>query len=327
MIYNDTLQKRFVTGRYTSVFLSVAALLLWLAGLVFQAGDNVYSVLDPYASPVLHGWAGRLFSFILYVVVAYILNSLVVLESSTPWLAGLFLWVASSLFLIHADFILAFSTLLFTIATVLLFSCYRPQGVERRIYTAFMLLACVTLLFPQALYVFPLFAIYLVMVRMLTVRHTLAALLGVITPYWILFGTVYLVPSLSFLTLPFDTGLSGLFSGYYFHADIQVPLQLFMVLEFVILSVAILLFFVTSSPANPVMRNMLIYIMISNLAMWVLSWFSNICMEVFLAWRLPGFALLSAYIFTVRRTKLLNMFFVIFNITLLVIAALGIWNG
>ncbi len=327
MIYNDTFQSRFVTGRYTSVFLSVAALFLWIIGSIFYSNDVSFVSLYQAEIDSLPYGVGLFLSFLLYVAIAYILNSLVILESNTPWLAGFFLWLTAPLFVIHSDVILSLSTLLSVMATVLLLSCYQPQNVERRIYTAYLVQSCVTLLFPQAMCMFLLFAIYLIIVRALTFRRLFAAFLGVVTPYWLLFGTIYIIPSFSFLSQPFEMGLSGLLGGFSFDFSLPVALLLFMAFEFLVMTMAVLLFGFTSSPANPIMRDMLKYIMIGNFVMWVLSWFANTVSEVFLAWRMPGFAILSAYVFTVRYTKPLNIFFVIFNIVLLIVAALGIWNG
>ena len=105
-----------------------------------------------------------------------------------------------------------------------------------------------------------------------------------------------------------------------------LPFMLSMAVEAVVLLSAAVVFAGSTSPAKPLMRRMLLFVICANICLWILSWFVNGSIEVLLAWRLHGFAISVAYIFSLRFNKLYNIAFWIFNIMCIAIAAVfGVW--
>lgn len=314
----------FVTGRYTTILLSVMSLLLWVVG-AFVSCPAKCSYLNGLLMSSVGEYGCRVISLLLCVAVAFITGAFVILEERTPWLAGLFLFLCSILFPLQENVAVAASTLLLMVAVTFLLSCYPQEGIQRRIYTVFFIYSLAVLMVPQFIYLAPLFILYPIMTGVLGIKSILSLLLGVVTPFWLFYGFTWVFPSLSVARIPFEHGLQLIsFAG---GNGTSQPLLLFIVAELFIMLPAAFLFFTTSSPAKPLMRKMLAFFMLANMYMWLLQWVCRGDSSLLLAWRLPGFAIMAAYLFTVRITKLSNIYFVLIFITWLFVAALGIWNG
>lgn len=317
----------FVAGRYTAKILPVVALLLWLSGvLIGGTSENVTYSTPFFGLSFPTGLLGSLCSIPLYLAVAYTLNTLVVLESRTPWLASLFLCLSSICFFLHGNLLLAFSLLLFMFSITALSTCDACDGVERRVCAIFLLLAFSILMFPQFLSLVPIFFIYLFITRIFRIKTFFAALLGFVTPLWLLFGTEYVFPELAIITTPICRGVADFFAVRQGNPPTMAQL-LFIIVELLLMIQSIYFLLVTSNPAKPVMRRMLSLFVITNIYLWIVSLFFLRDFSMFLAWRLPGMALMYAYVVTVKVSKLSNIYFVILNMLLLTIAFLGLWNG
>ncbi len=317
----------FVTGRYTAISLLVASLLLWLLGLFFSVDEVVTSGQLIFSGlSISAGWVGYLLSFPIFVLVAYILNSLVILETRTPWLASLFLYLLSMNFYLHGNIQLAISLLFFIFSITMLSTCIVYDGVERRVYSIFLLIASSALIFPQFIYLIPIFFLYLFIAEIFKIKTLFAALLGFVTPFWLLFGSEYIYPKLNFITRYFISGVSELFV-LHSNCSLTIAQILFMSIEMMLIIQSVWLLVATSNPAKPVMRRMLSLFVITNIYLWTLSWFVAHNYDMFLMWRLPGTALMLAYVITVKITKLSNIYFVILNVLLLLVAFFGLWNG
>lgn len=72
--------------------------------------------------------------------------------------------------------------------TVLLFSCFADVDSTRRIFIMFFGLSLLALVQYAALFYVPLLVLGLVQMRVFSLRSSIAALLGLLAPHWILFG-------------------------------------------------------------------------------------------------------------------------------------------
>lgn len=325
MIYNNSnsFQKRFVTGRFTLTMLLVGATLLWIIGVLGQVtlGDAPTRSLLTLTLPV---WLEGLLSFGLYVATAFILNSFVIIEGRTPWLGGLFMWLTACLISLQCNVVMALSVLVFVLLIALLMACYPRGNIQRWVYSVFLLLSLSSLFMPQYVYMFPLAIIYIAMSGLLGVRNILAALLGVLTPLWFLYGFMTLFPDLA---LPGGSLLDALYSVLQFSfAMPPLPMLLLMAVEAVVLLSAAVVFVGSSSPAKPLMRRMLLFIICANVYLWLLAWFAIDSVELLTSWRLAGLAIIVAYIFSLRFNRLYNISFWIFNIMWIAAAAVfDVW--
>ena len=324
MIYNsNSLQRLFITGRFTLTFLLAGAFLLWVASWLW---DNTevwnYSLPLPFVLPV---WLERVVSFALYMGVALILNSFIIIEGRTPWLGGIMVWFTGLFISLQSDMAVPLSLLMSIVTLSILFSCHGSNGVERRIFVAFMSLGVCSLLFPQFAYMPPLFFLYLAMISVMSARGVMAAFLGAITPYWLYLGTT-LVFSL------YDTAWSHIVAGWNHISaidfiDFSISETALYVLEIVIMIISTILFAEGYNPTKPLMRKTLKFFMLMNLYLLIIAVFKAQDNDMLMAWRLPGLAVMSAYIYSYKVTKLFNIYFVVLNIWWLMVAILKLWNG
>lgn len=324
MTYNgNSPQKIFITGRYTLAFLLAGAFLLWLFGWFVEIEGPIRSQLSIFY--VDSDWLGRLLSFAMYVVVALILNSFVIIEGRTPWLGGIMMWLTGILFVIHDNVTLSLSLFMLVIALSCLFSCYQREGIERRLFAAFVSLGTCFIILPQFIYVAPLFLLYPLMTSTIGFKGGFASLLGLFTPFWLYFGFM-----LAFSQ--FDMAQQTFFSRWnhiipFTFLELSAYNMTLLVIELSVMISATVLFMSNMTPAKPLMRKMFFFFILMNFYLWVVSIVKYQDSELLLVWRLPGLAVMMAYIFSLRITKLSNIYFVLLNVMTVVLALLGLWNG
>ncbi len=78
---------------------------------------------------------------------------------------------------------------LFLISTALLFSCYDRPERRRPVFMIFTILSLASLFQYGYMFFIPIFIIGLVQMKIFSLKTLVAALLGIITPQWILFGS------------------------------------------------------------------------------------------------------------------------------------------
>ncbi len=320
MIYSgNSLRKRFVSGRYTLIFLLGGATLLWLAGALTGLSAAV-------VRPILlanYAWMDSVVSLLLFAGAALVLNSFVIIEGRNSWLGGLVVWLAG-LFCNVQEVSVSLSTLLLMLLLTVLFNCYPRDGVQRWLYAAFALLGFCSLLQPQLLYLIPLFFVYISLVSVLNVRGMAASLLGLATSFWLLWVMVYVFPQSSVIANPLLSGLERM-SQFEFLLPVLSDIILLSA-EVLVMLPAVVVFAGSASPAKPLMRKVFSFFMVMNFYLWVLSWLRGSDFDMLLAWRLPGIALMMGYLFTVGKNKLSNIYFVFINIIWIIVALLGIWR-
>lgn len=312
-----------MTGRYTLAFLLVGAFMLWLS--CWLAGYESIANCQLAVFHIDSEWLRRLFSFSLYMVVALILNSFVIIEGRTPWLGGIMMWLTGLLFFLHDDLTLSLSLFMLVISVSLLFSCYQHEGVERHLFMAFMSLGTCFLILPQFIYMTPLFLLYPLMASTISFKGLMASLLGVFTPFWLYFGFM-----LAFSQ--FDAAQQAFLLRWNFvcpmtFIELSVYNMTLLLIEFSVMITAVVMFMRYSSPAKPLMRKMLLFFILMNLYLWGISMIKYQDFDLLTVWRLPGLAVMITYVFSFRITKPSNICFVLLNVMLVVLALLGLWNG
>lgn len=316
------LQTRFVSGRYTLYLLLGTALLLWGVGAIFfPSSDDLVALIWPAA---VSYQVVRVVSFLVYVATAFIINSFVIIKGRTPWLGGLFMLLTGLFPAVQASLLSAISVLMFVTGLVTLFALYQRNGLPRLVFSAFALLSVCSLAIPQFLYMLPLYYVYMGMQSVLGIRGFLASLLGIITPYWFLFAVTYLLPIQGIAIQDFLYNVARLFEY------LPIELSLFNValfaVELLVMVPCALVLARSSTPAKPLMRRMLAFFIVMNFFLCIVSFFRYSDFWLLFAWRMPGLAMMMAYIYTVRITKLSNICFVVLNIFWISVAVLGLWS-
>ena len=308
MIYNrKTVQGNFVSGLYTPILLFTVSVVVWLV-CTFLPLNRECTIYPCAIDPV--GYYALSFVSLLFVLLAsLILNGINIFERRVRWLPALSMWLAAISFLLCSNFMLALGMLLFVLSFFIIMSPRQYASVERLIYSVFALVALSSLLLPQFIFFLPLYIIYLSISNMLGIRGMLASLLGLATPYWLAFGLAYVYPAANVLLLPFYSGVAELFVVPSFHfGHLQAMLCL---CEVPVLLPAIFLFATTSVPAKPVLRRRLLLFIIANICFLLLSSVEGNLGSLACACSVPGVAVMAAYIFSFKITRLSNIYFII----------------
>lgn len=134
----------------------------------------------------------------IYAIAAGLLalnRSFNILRHMTSMWATMFLVLQCSIPGIDANFSAAsMLTLVFYTATALLYGCYDRPTRKRPIFMIFALLSAGSLFQYAYMFYIPVFIVGMIQMKVMDFKGFLAALLGVITPPWILIGTGILTP-------------------------------------------------------------------------------------------------------------------------------------
>ena len=321
MTYRNSLQGRFVATGYPAVGMFVVSLFLWalsaVRGVSWGCTLPVFWELGDIAS--------RAISFSAYVVVAFVLGNMYLFERRVQWLPALFMWLTAVLPFVQPCYMSALSLLLFLFSVALLLECGREAEPVRVIYGAFALLAFSSLLSAQLVLLLPLFVVYQFVARVASARGLAAALLGVLTPFWLLGGVIYVYPSLGVLLLPAKLCFTRLVP----FTELCLPPLLYAVLaiEVVVTVVTAYIYATSSYPAKPLLRKRLLFLLLLNVYLLLLTFvFPQECL-LFLVWRMPGVAVMASYAFSMKVTKVSNIYFVSLNVAWLLVAFVCLWIG
>ena len=325
MTYKNSLQGRFVGSVTLVIVMFVASLLLWGAGALLGICSATPTLLSAAGFDYVGDFVARFLSLLALLSAALVLNHIHLFERRVHWLSPLFIWVASVLMFIHVDYISSLSVLLLVLSLAQLFTCVQETGQERAIFGAFAVLSFSSLFLLQFICLLPLFVLYLFMARVSRARNLLAALLGAVTPWWLLLGLYYVFPSLEILLLPARVCYEILITAA--SLSFSLPLLVVTGMELLVMVVAVGCFAVSSSPAKPLLRRRLLFIMLLNIYLMVLSFLLPQDYLLLLMWRLPGVAVMLSYTLSMRVTRISNLYFIFLNIVWLSIAIICLWIG
>lgn len=303
-------------GRRTSLVLQLLSVAAWVAG---------YFLLTPGNSAQ---WSGeplwQILAFACYAAAALFVNGLHLFERRVHWLAAVYMWLVALSLHVHGNMLYALSSLLFVVSLTLLFACVQADDTKRSLYSAFAMVGLSAFLTPMHLYLLPLFVVYMFIANIFSIKNFVAALLGVFTPFWLFFGTVYVFPETAVALTYFNEGIGQLL--VFGFAEPSPLLLAVSVLELMLLLPAVVIFAGSSSPAKPLLRRRLQLIMVLNFSLLLLSWIVRGSFGLFYMWCLPGVAILGSYLFTVKISRAMNVYFALVNILWILIAAYSLWK-
>ena len=317
------MQGRFVSGKHTPVILLLLSLVAWVVGVFAVPAVQVqeWAAIDLCSTGSL---MANVMSLTCYVLSAFMLSSLYLSERRIHWLTALYIWIVSLSLFAHSNMVWAVSALLFMVLLTMLFMCQPSSRIEGSLFVAFALLGVASLLLPQFLLLIPLGVVYMLSVNIMSLKSFFAALLGFAAPFWLVYGTVYVYPAAEIILHPFNEGIGGLLT---LSVAEPRPIRLLLTLmELGIILPAAVLFVGSSVPGKPLLRRRLSFVMLASVWMLILSWLYEEYFGLFYMWRIPLTAIIASYLFTLKVTKVTNIYFVFINILWLAVAALSIWQ-
>ncbi len=304
MIYNKSLQARFISGRLTPIWLFTASLLVWGLGVLVDACIGTELTFKGYFTPLL-------LSLFCYIAATAILDVSYLFERRVRWLSAMFMWLTAVSFSMHDTGTEALAVLLLAIIVYKLFKCKQGEEAYYGLYSVFSIVGCAYMIFPQFLLLLPIFAIYASIALMTGIRGIFAILLGFFTPYLIISGTNYIFPEI------IPDFLSGNNIEQLLTLSITVPTMVqfvAMILHIAILIPFAVIFFNSPVPGKPYLRRRLTFLIYLNILLLTLTLFYNKDFSLFYTMSLPSIAVMMGYIFTIKISKPMNWFFIIINI-------------
>ena len=262
-------------------------------------------------------------SVLMYVLAALLLSRQTFFDRAVKWKGALYLWFVALSTFANGNAAVAFAALLFLLSfVVLLFAQYGTDTVAP-LFTSFMLLGVLSFVAPHSLYFLPLYLLFCSMTNTLSVRGVAASLLGLLTPFWLVMGTAYVLPGVNVITESFLAALPAIFDVEF--PSFSLPNMLLLIFELSVLLPAMFLFVGGTSPAKPLLRRRLSFITVAAVYLLLLCTIVSGGAQFFYACQLPFVAILASYVLARKETKLLNIYFVILNVLMIAIATSPLW--
>lgn len=311
----------FANGRYTSTVLFVLSMLVLAATYWLPASvDALWQPQHPY---FMSGAVSRMLSVLMYIPAALLLSRQTFFDRAVKWKGALYLWFVALSTFANGNATVAFAALFFLLSfVVLLFTQYATNTVGL-LYTSFMLLGLLSFIVPHSLYFLPLYLLFCSMTNTLSVRGVAASLLGLLTPFWLVMGTAYVLPGVNVITESFMAALPAIFNVEF--PSFSLPNMLLLIFELSVLLPAMFLFVGGTSPAKPLLRRRLSFITVAAVYLLLLCTIVSGGAQFFYACQLPFVAILASYVLARKETKLLNIYFVILNVLMIAIATSPLW--
>ncbi|MBR2319075.1 MAG: hypothetical protein IKA52_05330 [Bacteroidaceae bacterium] len=319
MTYSKSLQGRFVSSRFTPLVLLGVSVLIWLVATLFGRPVNDVSLFGLQLGNVV----SRCITFACFVVATAMLSSWHLFDRRIRWLLPLVFFLPSASLSVHGCVEQAFSLLFLLVVIYRLFYC--SQGADNRyaLFAAFVIFGIAMMLFPPFILLLLPLVLYIIMMSLAGVRELMSILLGLLTPYWFLFGIDYIFPGIS--------GLGELFFApfvYLCSATFRLPpLQNILVVaaELLVLVPFVVLFANSSTPAKPLLRKRLHFFALLEAYLLALSLLYSHDFLFYYIWSIPFTGIMLAYIFSLNITKFTRFYFVVINIVWITVASSEIW--
>lgn len=322
MTYNRTLHGRFVSGRYTPVILVVMSSLLMLSAIWFP-GLAASEIMQPSEPSFLGSAVSRILSAMLFALAAFVISRQTFFDRRANWKGALYLWLVAISLFANGNIVIALVSLLYVLSLALLFACQHSVAPVGQLFASFMLLGILALVTPFSLYLIPLHIAFIFFANIFSFRNIAASILGLATPFWLVMGSAYVFPQVGELSRAFTDGLPLL--SVFSAPEYSTFSLLVLVLVILLLFPAAVTFVGSPLPSKPLLRRRLSYIIVTNIYLLLLSCFVVGGGALFYFLMLPGLAVTASYIFSMKVTRLSNLFFIIVNVIMLAIATHTLW--
>ena len=308
LTYSRTLQRRFVSGRHTSLVLLLLSVAVWCIGL-FMNSRPEYICWPGYSFSLPGEIISVAVPLLCYVAVGFVLVSFHLHESRIHWLVPLYLFVVAVSMTIHYDVVASVSTLLFMLLMRELLASQQGEDVAGSLFTSFALSGLLSFLLPQFLSLLPMLLVYVFIANMTGIKNFMAAILGLLLPFWLFFGAMYVWPGIAVVIPSWGSFVASMdLAGA---VDITPSRLILLITELMVMLPAFVVFARSSVPSKPQVRRKFLFVMVVNIWLLLLSCVSASNFELLYAWRVPGIAVMASYLFSFRATRFSNVYFIL----------------
>lgn len=178
------------TGRFTLPVVTLLCLILWaLTG-------NDWSDLGSMAAIAITGY------LMIEANTAFTL-----IRTRSTFQVSIYFYLTTALFFLHPFEWINLLPLIFLMIVYQLFLSYESHTATTPIFHAFFFTSVGSIIFPQIIYFVPLFLGGMISFRSISFKSISAGLLGLLTPYWLLFGYAFVFGKMSLFTTPLQESI------------------------------------------------------------------------------------------------------------------------
>ena len=234
----------------------------------------------------------------------------------------IFVYLTTIFFFLHSFEWTNFAPLAFLLAIFNLFLGYESTKSASHVFHSFLFIGLGSLGFPQLVYFTPLLIISTITFRAMNAKSFLASILGLITPYWILFAYAFYQDEMSF----FHNLVMEMFHFYPIdYSDLDTTKVIAGLFCILLLIVSSLHYFQVAYLDKTRTRIYLSFLAFS-------GWWTTLIMvlqpqhlHALLPMQLISSAFLTGHLFTLTRNRFSRLFFVVTFILFIALTVFNLW--
>jgi len=299
------LQTQIATGRFTLPVVIFICLLLW--------------------SITIQDWS-ELASLIIIAFIGYIMiesnTTFTLIRTRTTLPVCIYGWIASSLFFLHPFDWKSFIPLAFILAVYQLFRSFESPSPINPIYHAFLFISLGSLVFPPFIIFACLWWFSMIPFRAINIKSFLASLIGLITPYWFLFGYAFYFDNISFFLAPLQKMIHFYPIDYSLLSVTEIISWGTIFLGLLISSIHYWQIAYKDKTRTRIFHTFLVY------AGWwtvLLSLLQPIHLNTWIPIQLICMAFLNGHLFTLTQNRFSGIYFVVTFVTFILLTSFNLW--
>ena len=301
----NRLQIQVATGRFTLPVVILVCLLLW--GVAFQEWKDCICL--------------AITAFIGYLMIET--NTAFTMIRTRTTMPVCIFWMLSASLLFFRPFEWEnLVPLAFLLSVHQLFQSYESGFPAIPIYHAFFFLSLGSLCFPTLLYLTPLLWGSMVPFRSANSKSLLSSILGIITPYWFLFGYAFYTDQLSLFLTPLKEML-------HFHPIDYGQLSFITLLSWTFITLLLLIsgFHYWLIAYTDKTRTRIYHSFLVIAGLWTTLWIilQPIHVHILMPIQLICAAFLSGHLFTLTRNRFSGIFFIVTCILFILLTSYNLW--
>ena len=298
-------QTQVATGRFTLPVVILICLLLW--GITFQEWDE-------------------LISLIITALIGYVMiesnTAFTLIRTRTALPVCIYGWIATSLLFLHPFNWGNFIPLAFILAIYQLFCSYESSSPINSIYHAFLFISLGSLILPQFIVFALLFWIGMIPFRAMNGKSFIASLIGLITPYWFLFGYAFYSDQMSSFLIPLQEMI-------HFHPIDYSILSLEEIISWTIITLWLIISSIHYKwiSHKDRTRTRIYHSFLAYTGWWTtfLSILQPVYLQVWMPIQLICTAFLCGHLFTLTRNRFSGILFVVTFVIFILLMSFNLW--
>ena len=298
-------QIQVATGRFTLPVVILVCLLLW--GVTFQTWSD---------------WGSLIISAIIGYLMIEINTAFTLIRTRTALPVCIYWFMASALIFLHAFRWEDLVPLAFILSISQLFRSFESNSPATPIFHTFFFISLGSVIFPQFLYLVPLFWISMIPFRSISGKSLVASILGILTPYWFLFGYAFYSNELTLFWTPLEEAI-------HFYPIHYGALTLPEILSWGVITLLLVVsggHYVSVSYLDKT-RTRIFHSFLTIAGLWI-----TICMalqpvhlHILMPIQLICTAFLSGHLFTLTRNRFSGILFIVTFVVFILLMSFNLW--